>query len=183
MLLASLLLAACTVLAVSVPTSDAHDHSVRRSLGGQWYHEPDHPVHNLFRRSGQTDGITYPAVGSLSEYMLHCIRIHLTQFFVIVWGQNFPSGTPDSSQLPKAWLDALTAAVNAGKIPDVPIAESEDGADPKYPDDLDPMSPQICSSTYKCINNLAWWDGPEGYYASSFDDGPQPVSIYALLTE
>jgi len=100
-----------------------------------------------------------------------------------VWGQNFPSSTPDSSQLPKAWHDALTAAVNAGKIPDVPIADSEDGADPKYPDGLDPMSSEICSSTYKCINNQAWWDGLEGYYASSFDDGPQPVSIYTLLTE
>lgn len=165
MLLASLLLAAPAVLAISVPASDTHhdDHSVRRSLGARWYHEADHPVHNLFRRSGQTDGITYPVVGSL------------------MWGADFPNGTPDSSQLPKAWLDALTAAVNAGKIPDVPMAESEDGADPKYPDDLDPMSPQVCSSTYKCINNEAWWDGPEGYYASSFDDGPQPTTD-ALVT-
>jgi len=78
MLLASLLLAAPAVLVVSVPTSDAHGHTVRKPLGGQWYHEPDHPVHNLFRRGGQTDGITYPAVGSLSEYMLDCICIYLT---------------------------------------------------------------------------------------------------------
>lgn len=76
MLLASLLLAAPAVIAISVPASDTHhdDHSVRRSLGARWYHEADHPVHNLFRRSGQTDGITYPVVGSLSECMLAHIR-------------------------------------------------------------------------------------------------------------
>ncbi|KAF5363701.1 hypothetical protein D9756_000624 [Leucocoprinus leucothites] len=158
MLLVSLLLVAPAVLAVSVPASESpHDHPVKRSLGARWYHDEHHPVYNLFRRGGQTDGITYPAVGSLT------------------WGANFPKSTPDSGQLPQAWVDALNVAVNTGKIPDVPVAEQEHGADPKYPGH-DPMSPEICSSTYKCISSAAWWDGPEGYFASSFDDGPQPTT-------
>ncbi|KXN86273.1 Chitin deacetylase [Leucoagaricus sp. SymC.cos] len=157
MLFASLLLVA-PVLAASVPNSESHDHSVERPLGARWYHEDDHPVYNLFRRGGLTDGVVYQPVGSPS------------------WAANFPASTPDSSQLPPAWVNALNAAVSTGKIPDVPVAERNPGGDPKYPDGLDPMSPLVCSSTYKCQNTAAWWDGPEGYFASSFDDGPQPTT-------
>ncbi|KAJ3563277.1 hypothetical protein NP233_g9041 [Leucocoprinus birnbaumii] len=157
MLLASLLLVAPAVLAVTVPSSEAHDHTVSRSLGARWYHDEDHPVHSLFRRGGMTDGITYPAPGSLT------------------WSANFPKSSPDASTLPQAWVNALDAAVKAGKIPDISPSEQEHGKDPTYPGH-DPMSPEICSSTYKCINTAAWWDGPEGYYASSFDDGPQPTT-------
>jgi hypothetical protein len=93
------------------------------------------------------------------------------------WSADFPESTPDSSQLPKAWVDALNAAVTAGKIPNLPSSTSSHGSEPKY-SDLDPNGAEVCSSTYKCMQNSPnIWNAPDGYFASSFDDGPQPVSV------
>jgi len=43
---------------------------------------------------------------------------------------------------------------------------------PVYPAGSDPSGPQICSATYKCMIPGDVWNSPDGYFASSFDDGP-----------
>ena len=59
-----LFLAASFAAASAVPhDSHDHDHAVNSALPSRWYQDEDHPVHALFRR-GNTDGITYPAIGS-----------------------------------------------------------------------------------------------------------------------
>ena len=81
---------------------------------------------------------------------------------------------PNGAGLPQAWIDALDAAIKAGKIPDVPVSQ-DTGGNPIYPNNLDPLSPEICSSTYKCRNDDDLWDAPDGVFSSGFDDGPVPV--------
>jgi chitin deacetylase len=66
--------------------------------------------------------------------------------------------------LPKEWTDALDAAVQAGKIPDIPVSTSPDGGNPVYPNNLDPGSPEVCSSTAKCRIDGDIWDAPDGYF-------------------
>lgn len=68
MLLSSIVLAFALPLARAVVVRaprDFHDHSdeVGRALPGSWYHEPDHPVHALFKRA-PGDGTTYAPVGT-----------------------------------------------------------------------------------------------------------------------
>jgi len=104
----------------------------------------------------------------------------LTDFPVIntvwsEWSAGFPPGDPDTASLPQAWVDALDEAVNADKIPDVPVSTSISGSDPVYPTGYDPMSPAVCSSTYRCITPGDLWDAPEGVIGLGFDDGPLPV--------
>jgi hypothetical protein len=79
-----------------------------------------------------------------------------------------------SAKIPQAWKDALDKAVSAGKIPNIPNSNANDG-DPKYPNNLDPNSKTVCSSTAKCRQDVDYviWDAPDGVWASSFDDGPQ----------
>ncbi|XP_006460101.1 hypothetical protein AGABI2DRAFT_219773 [Agaricus bisporus var. bisporus H97] len=157
MLLASLLFIVPVFSAIVPGTSEPHEPSLTTSLDARWYHDSDHPVHALFRR-GPTDGVAYAPVGSP------------------LWSADFPESTPDSSNLPKAWVDALDAAVTAGKIPNLPTSISSHGSEPEYPD-LDPSGAEICSSTYKCMQNSTnIWNAPDGYFASSFDDGPQPYT-------
>lgn len=79
--------------------------------------------------------------------------------------------------LPQAWIDALSAATLAGKIPDIPQSTSTNGLDPVYPLGYDPISPNVCSSTAKCVTPGDIWDAPPGVVALSFDDGPLPVRI------
>lgn len=81
--------------------------------------------------------------------------------------------------MPQAWLDALHAAIAAGKIPDIPVT-TMDGPGPTYPDGYDPMSPDVCSSTAQCRIPGDIWDGPPGALSLSFDDGPLPVSVPPL---
>ena len=79
--------------------------------------------------------------------------------------------------MPQAWKDALNAAVQAGKIPGIPPTTVPAGQNPVYANNLDPMSPQVCSSTYKCRISTDVWDAPDGVVGISFDDGPLPVSF------
>ncbi|ETW84072.1 carbohydrate esterase family 4 protein [Heterobasidion irregulare TC 32-1] len=137
---------------------DAHSHQSRAVLPDSWAHDTDHPIHALFRRDIPNDGATYPDVGSAT------------------WSAAYPEGTPDSSKMPQAWKDALNAAVQAGKIPDIPPTTVPAGQNPVYANNLDPMSPQVCSSTYKCRISTDVWDAPDGVVGISFDDGPLPPS-------
>jgi chitin deacetylase len=84
--------------------------------------------------------------------------------------------------VPVEWTNALNDAVKAGKIPNVPQSIQPDGPDssPCYPDNGDPNSSEFCSSTYQCRGNGTIWDAPDGVFGSSFDDGPQPVSLSCL---
>ncbi|RPD67136.1 glycoside hydrolase/deacetylase [Lentinus tigrinus ALCF2SS1-7] len=142
-----------------------HDHAAPRALPGQWFHREEHPAYALFRR-GDTDGITYPEIGSQQ------------------WSAGFPQDNDVTKNLPQAWLDALDAAVKAGTIPDIPVSTST-GGNPTYPQGFDPNGPTVCSATYKCVNKEDLWDAPDGVFGSSFDDGPLPTSmpLYQFLKE
>ena len=70
----------------------------------------------------------------------------------------------------------MNAAVAAGKIPDIPPTK-DTGGNPEYAKGLDPMSDEICSTTWKCRKNPEnVYDVPDSIFAISFDDGPLPVS-------
>lgn len=60
--IALLIISHCLWSTRAAPT-ELHDHTVHTSLPAAWHHEPDHPLHALFRRA-PGDGITYPAVGT-----------------------------------------------------------------------------------------------------------------------
>ncbi|KAI0322459.1 glycoside hydrolase/deacetylase, partial [Amylostereum chailletii] len=142
---------------------------VRQPLPSEnWYHARDHPVHNLFKRGAAgipDDGISYPEVGSQT------------------WSAAYPESTPDSKVMPQAWKDALNAAVQAGKIPNIPPSTMIPNQNPVYADGYDPNSPQVCSSTWKCRLAEDLWDAPDGQVGVSFDDGPLPSSdkLYEFL--
>jgi len=76
--------------------------------------------------------------------------------------------------MPSAWSDALKAAVQAGKVPEIPIATLTNG-EPTYPNGFDPNGKKVCSSTYKCRIDGDTWDAPEGEFGTGFDDGPTSV--------
>ncbi|KAI0832445.1 hypothetical protein BC628DRAFT_1414745 [Trametes gibbosa] len=170
------LLAAAALLSTSTaspspnpPDHHGHDHSVNtRMLPSAWYHTQDHPAYALFRRAdAQTDGATYAAVGSPE------------------WSAGYPPDKVDTAALPKAWTDALAAAVKAGTIPDFPPSNFVLNQNPVYPDGLDPLSDKVCSATFKCRNSGDIWDAPDGVFASSFDDGPTEFSpqLYDFLKQ
>ncbi|KAF5370107.1 hypothetical protein D9758_001048 [Tetrapyrgos nigripes] len=145
----------------------AHEHQANRRLpSATWHHSRDHSVSDLFRRDAN-DGTHYPAVGTPE------------------WASKYPPWTPDPSQMPGAWRDRLNVAVAAGKVPNTPIPYSPGDQNPTYPEGHDPMSPEICSATYKCRIDGDIWDGPSGFFGTSFDDGPLPTSgkLYDFLKE
>ncbi|KAG6900966.1 hypothetical protein C0993_004403 [Termitomyces sp. T159_Od127] len=135
-----------------------HAHSLERRLPASWYQHDDHPVHALFRRGPPTDGTNYPQVGSPT------------------WSAAYPSSSPDVNALPQQWVAALNAAVDAGKIPNIPQSSNTPGTNPVYPAGFNPNGPQVCSATYKCQIPGDVWDAPDDYFAISFDDGPTPAS-------
>jgi hypothetical protein len=92
------------------------------------------------------------------------------------WLSKYPDGPPDPTQMPSAWRDRLNAAIAAGKIPDIPVSSGPAFGNPSYPAGHDPLSPEICSATYKCRIDGDIWDAPAGDYGLGFDDGPLPVS-------
>lgn len=149
--------------------SSRHSESAKRSLPGGWYHRDEsHPALSLFRRDASSDGINYPEVGSST------------------WSAAYPSSTPDSSQYPQQWIDALNAAVSAGKIPDIPVASESNGQTPTYPSGTDPSSAEVCSGSLKCRNmDTDIWDAPDGHIGIGFDDGPLPPSktLYNFLQQ
>jgi chitin deacetylase len=83
--------------------------------------------------------------------------------------------------MPQAWKDALSAAVQAGKIPNIPPTSDPNNGNPVYPSGYNPSSPQVCSATYKCRITGDIWDAPQGVIGISFDDGPLPVSLLFTL--
>ncbi|KAF5387831.1 hypothetical protein D9615_000412 [Tricholomella constricta] len=140
----------------------AHDHNdeshhVNKRLPSSWHHSEDHAVNALFKRAPD-DGSPYPPVGSPT------------------WSSAYPRSSPDVAQLPSTWVAALDAAVAAGKIPDIPRSSNTPGVNPVYPPGVNPNGPEVCSATYKCKNPDDIWDAPDGYFATSFDDGPTPSS-------
>lgn len=160
-----LLLLPLLALAHPAPHPDGAE-SVKRALPSRWYHEPGHPVEKLFKRQNgdvPTDGVTYPPVGSPE------------------WAAGFPDVHPSLTNLPTAWVDALNAAVAAGKIPNIPEAR-DTGGNPVYPSGVNPLSPEVCSGTAKCRNPDDIWDAPDGVLALSFDDGPYLVSAHEALS-
>ncbi|OBZ76598.1 Chitin deacetylase [Grifola frondosa] len=138
---------------------DDHDHTVNKRLPAAWYQPDDHPVRALFSRQEQTDGVTYPTVGSPT------------------WSAAYPSNSADPSKLPQPWVDALNAAVSAGKIPNIPIPTMGSDGNPAYPSGYDPNSPTVCSATYQCRIPGDIWDAPDGVFGASFDDGPLDTSV------
>ncbi|KAH8105816.1 chitin deacetylase [Cristinia sonorae] len=157
-----------SLAAAAIVPHDNHDHAPTPTrLPTQWYHSEDHHAHALFKRA-PSDGANYPALGSPE------------------WRAPYPQSTPDPNALPKQWVDALNAAVAAGKIPNIPPTTSTGNNNPVYPNGMDPMSDQVCSTTYKCRKNRdVMWDAPDGTFAISFDDGPQPASnrLYDFLQD
>ncbi len=178
----SLLLLALAALSASASPHDLHDHdhAAPRALPGRWYHHEDHPAYALFRR-GDTDGATYPAVGSPGSSSPVPFPFILLTFSACIrteWSAGYPD-TDVTKGTPQAWIDALNAAVKAGKIPNIPVATST-GGNPTYPQGFDPNGPEVCSATYKCRNKEDLWDAPDGVFGSSFDDGPLPVCLDRL---
>ncbi|KAI0776094.1 hypothetical protein BD413DRAFT_438435, partial [Trametes elegans] len=157
----ALLAAAALLSSAAAHPHDGHDHEVNRALPDTWFQPRDHPVYNLFPRDD-----SFPEIGSEE------------------WAAGLPTDSKyDVNNLPKEWLDALDAAVAAGKIPDIPTTTLD--GNPVYPNNLDPMSPEICSSTYKCPDPDLIWDAPDGTFAASFDDGPTEGSplLYDFLQQ
>jgi len=162
MVLPVLLLLPLLALAHPTPHLDGSDCSVKRALPTRWYHEPGHPVEQLFKRQdgdNPTDGNSYPVVGSPG------------------WAAAYPDMIPDATHLPQQWVDALNAAVSAGKIPNIPVAANNNG-NPVYPPGVDPNSQAVCSGMARCRNPDDIWDAPDGTLALSFDDGPSMVSAH-----
>lgn len=167
-LLPLLLLLLPSVHGAAIPSHDDHSHVARSPLPDRWFHDDDHAAHALFRRQASTPPSSFPQVGSPS------------------WAAAYPAGTPDSNAMPQAWKDALSAAVQAGKIPNIPQAtQSNPNASPTYPSGVNPSSPQVCSWTYGCRLNGTIYDAPPGVVGLSFDDGPLPPgdTLYTFLRQ
>ena len=114
----------------------------------------------------------------VSQFRMHVKKKRVSSFETHAeWKALFPSPQtitiPDTSLVPKFWVDKLNAAVAAKKIPDIPPSNAS-----VYPPGVDPISAEVCSGTYKCIIPGDIWEGPDGVFASSFDDGPTPVSCF-----
>jgi len=62
----TLLLLLPVALAVVLPNGPSHELLPQASAA--WYHPPDHPAYNLFKRDPSTDGAQYPPVGSASSF-------------------------------------------------------------------------------------------------------------------
>ncbi|KAN0132610.1 carbohydrate esterase family 4 protein [Lactarius tabidus] len=174
-MLSSLLLAGISLLsavsAAVIPSYDTHVHAnvPQRTLPDRWYQSEDHPAHALFKRQAgsPTQPPAFPEVGSST------------------WAAAYPASTPNSSAMPQAWIDALNIAVQAGKIPNIPVSQqSNPSAGPTY-GSISPTDPSICSGSYGCRIDGQIWDAPNGTIGISFDDGPLAPSdqLYAFLQQ
>lgn len=148
-----------SVYGAAIPRNDNDDaHVSQSSLPSTWYHEDDHPVHALFRRQA-TPSSSFPEVGSPT------------------WAAAYPAGSPDSNAMPQAWKDALNAAVQAGKIPNIaPAVPTAPNTVPVYAASVNPNDPSVCSASHGCRNPGDMYDAPQGVIAIGFDDGPLPPS-------
>ncbi|KAF9009044.1 hypothetical protein BDQ17DRAFT_1301332 [Cyathus striatus] len=136
---------------VSIPRGYRSEDSIA------WYHIENHTIYKLFSRA-QDDGTDYPAVGTTA------------------WSAPFPRSSPSINDLPGEWIAALDNALAAKKIPDIPRATNTPQTNPVYPRGVNPLDKDVCSATYKCRNVDDIWDGPNGTFGISFDDGPQPAT-------
>ncbi|KAI0278828.1 hypothetical protein BGY98DRAFT_1077813 [Russula aff. rugulosa BPL654] len=157
-----------SVYGAAIPRNDNdHNHVSQASLPSSWFHDDDHFAHALFRRQ-DTPSPTFPQVGSPT------------------WAAAYPAGTPDSSQMPQEWIDALNTAVQAGKIPNIaPPTQTAAGTVPIYGPGINAAGPSVCSNSYGCRNPGDIYDAPEGVIGIGFDDGPLPPSgtLYAFLKQ
>lgn len=155
---------------LAAPAALAHpvgqNHVEARGLGARWYHEAEHPAHRLFARQN-ANSTGYPAVGSSA------------------WTAKYPAGKLTTANTPSGWLDALNAAVSAGKIPtNCPVATQSGGGVPAYKNSSGTMNPgkePICSSSSQCQGDGQIYNAPAGMVGLSFDDGPLPPAM-ALQT-
>lgn len=107
----------------------------------------------------------------------HALSVDAGAYHDTAWAAAYPTSTPDASAMPQEWKDALNAAVAAGKIPNLAPSTNDPANGPVYAKGLDPMSPDVCSATYKCRLDTDLWDAPDGQVGISFDDGPIPVRV------
>jgi len=143
----SLLFLALASFSFSLPFD--HDDSKRSAQPSAWYHGDNHPVAKLFRRQNST----ISAVGSDA------------------WAAVYPTGLPETN-IPPEWLQALSKAVAAGKIPNIAIPTSASESDPPNYGSENATSLEICSSYYNCRADGDIWDLPDGQLGVTFDDGP-----------
>ncbi|CAO1619308.1 unnamed protein product [Parajaminaea phylloscopi] len=91
---------------------------------------------------------------------------------------------PDPSLLPAAWKKALSDAVAAGKIPNIPQSTLDASGNPSYP--ASAKASDIGSwtlSKYIGPNDVS--QAPDGIWAVNFDDGPTSASppLYKFLQD
>jgi chitin deacetylase len=173
--------------AASILPAHAHEH--RGVLPDTWYHTRDHPVHALFRRSGNnipTDGHNYPSVGSAGVLLIwHTPRVLADLLHLKAWQNEYPDSPPgipvDPDAMPKSWTDFLETAIKEGKIPNIPQTTLINGI-PTYPTGVNPISPEVCSGALQCRIKGDHWDAPDGEVAIGFDDGPTAVSGIFLFS-
>jgi chitin deacetylase len=112
---------------------------------------------------------------------------HLVRFRKRASTAKYPPAlaTPPKSSLPQDWIDALDAAVAAGKIPNIPTSvESANGV--TYPSSAVGSSKKTCSWTVsKCNGPDDITDAPDGEWTIAFDDGPTAASpaLYQFLQQ
>lgn len=161
--LVRVLLSSSSVHAAAIPIHDdddthGHGHASQGPLPDSWYQDDDHFAHTLFRRQTTASASGFPDVGSPT------------------WAAAYPVGTPDSNAMPQAWKDALNAAVQAGKIPNIPRPTQQSPSTvPVYPTGVNPASPDVCSWSYGCRLNDTIFNAPQGVVGLAFDDGPLAV--------
>ncbi|CDS01321.1 related to CDA2-sporulation-specific chitin deacetylase [Sporisorium scitamineum] len=94
-----------------------------------------------------------------------------------------PFTVPTANQTPAAWLNALDAAVAAGKIPNIAPAINQEG-NPVYANNVG-FDPNTCSWTVtKCVSKNDIVNAPPNAIAIGFDDGPTGNSndLYNFLS-
>ncbi|GAC73881.1 hypothetical protein PANT_9d00313 [Moesziomyces antarcticus T-34] len=99
---------------------------------------------------------------------------------------SYPPGfaIPTADQTPKEWLDALSAATAAGKIPGIAPATLQNGS-PVYANNAG-FDPHTCSWTVtKCVSDTDIVNAPDNHIAVAFDDGPTGNSgdLYSFLSQ
>ncbi|KAL9940283.1 hypothetical protein V8E36_000988 [Tilletia maclaganii] len=96
-----------------------------------------------------------------------------------------PQGaTPPRSMTPKEWLDALDAAEQSGKIPNIPRTTMNAAGVISYPAGTNVQ--QVCSWTQtNCFGQNDVSKAPDGYWMLNFDDGPNIPSptLYSFLNQ
>jgi len=89
---------------------------------------------------------------------------------LLAWAAVYPTGLPETN-IPPEWLQALSKAVAAGKIPNITIPTSASESDPPNYGSDNATSPEICSSYFNCRADGDIWDLPDGQLGVTFDDG------------